>query len=428
MKSIYEKEHPNRIATQSGITFGRITAVDTARRLVTVKTFLGGGILDDMHIPACQWITIDGHPDGDESTTIPRKGTIGLVFFIGGEPFFFGGIKPINKSGSATTGKDLNVKLKEGDKIYSTDAGNYLLIRASGVVQIFVNDSLGTVYSPKDGRISHVCKNYQISTDGGSTIWENLGAPLNLTKYSSEYAANLMRTSVVYEQKGYVSASIVYQKDIGPGIPKRRGVDVPLYKETISITGEQKKEIGPAGVLKVTKSPTGAYSIENLLSSMNISALGDFEFKNKTSSSSISAMGDIEVKNKIASASISMTGDIEVKNKTGSLSISSTGDIKIKNPLVNIEATKSGELSVDSSKAKLEMGKGKFELTGATGGLVDTFINTLTALSDMAKSLSTEVHIGNLGYPTAPPSNAADYVKAMTELEKLKIVLTGLKK
>lgn len=47
-------------------------------------------------------------------------------------------------------------------------------------------------------------------------------------------------------------------------------------------------------------------------------------------------------------------------------------------------------------------------------------INLLSYLIDLCTSLSTETHTGNLGYPTAVPDNASDYLMIKSMLESIK--------
>ena len=98
--SAYENPNKWRQQRQEGIALGRITRVFRDRRMCEVKTFMGAGDKDDNHIPYAQWLNLDAHPDGDESTIVPREGSYCVVFFIAGEPFISFAFVSHGKSGS----------------------------------------------------------------------------------------------------------------------------------------------------------------------------------------------------------------------------------------------------------------------------------------------------------------------------------------
>lgn len=409
-KSIYEKDHYRRQQLDSSICFGRVTSVDINSRMLTVKTFFGRGT-DDMHIKNCQWLSIDSHPDGDESTAIPRRGAFGLVFMVGGEPFFLGGVTPLNKFGQAKTGDEAEEKLLEGDKVIGTAAGNRIVVKVNKVIDMISDITLRRTMFPKNKLISDICANYNLTTDGGRIRWENSGAPLNLTKYSVEYANSVNRGMVVFDQYGFVSSDIIYQRDIGPGIPTLPGTKIPVYTETIGIDGTYKRGVGPAGeIFKQTINPDGSVELSNLATKITVSPTGTLSYKNQTTT--------LEIKD---------TGDVSLANPMVTVEAKATGDYSVANPTTSIKATASGDMTLEASQAKAVFGKGKFELSGPAGGLMENLSKSLQELIDLTTAMQTEVHVGNMGYPTAPPTNAAQYAKAMTALTGIKTVVDILK-
>jgi hypothetical protein len=90
-----ERGHTGR--TDSGLAFGRITKVYPEERMVEVKTFMGMDGRDDQHISKCQWISLDGNPQGDVSGAVPRVNSYCLVFWVDGMPFVFGHSTPTDQ-------------------------------------------------------------------------------------------------------------------------------------------------------------------------------------------------------------------------------------------------------------------------------------------------------------------------------------------
>jgi hypothetical protein len=76
--------------------------------------------------------------------------------------------------------------------------------------------------------------------------------------------------------------------------------------------------------------------------------------------------------------------------------------------------------SVKIKSAKIAIGFGGVEL-------LDTIVKFMEQVSAMALSLSTETHTGNLGYPTSPPLNLADYIKVKAQVEILKAKVSLIK-
>lgn len=78
--------------------------------------------------------------------------------------------------------------------------------------------------------------------------------------------------------------------------------------------------------------------------------------------------------------------------------------------------------------AKVNLTNGLVAIGNSAGEVLDLFDQTLDILIDLTTSMAKETHIGNLGYPTAPPSNVADYIKATLDLNiKIKAILAAVK-
>lgn len=266
--SLYEKANRTRESQASGICFGRITRVYPEQRMCEVKTFMGQGVQDDNSIPHCQWINMDAHPDGDESTIIPRVNSYGLVFFIQGQPFIFGFFSPLTGTGnpgtipSAGIETDDKEQLNEGDRVLKTIGRNKIILRAHGEVEIHSTDVCRTIYFPDRHIINTMCRNYEFRTDGGTHDWINIEDTGN-TISSKEYRTDIKRSNVIIEEKGYVTGEIISRTSIGAGTDD--GISQPVWSRTILRTGETEFFIRAAGATvghKLTVKPDGTTLLE----------------------------------------------------------------------------------------------------------------------------------------------------------------------
>lgn len=260
--SIYEKQSLTRRSQNYGMSFGRITQVFPEERLCEVKTFMGQGLQDDNAIPKCQWISMDAHPDGDESTSIPRVNSYGLVFFIDGQPFIFGFFSPLTGTGSASIQTGDKEEINEGDKVIKTVGKNKIILRAHGEVEVHSTDVCRTIYFPDKNIINTLCRNYELRADGGSHDWINIEDSGN-TISSLEYRTDIKRTNVIIEERGYVTEEVISRTVIGAGTAD--GVDQPVWSRTILRTGETEHFIRAPGATsghKLTITPDGATKLD----------------------------------------------------------------------------------------------------------------------------------------------------------------------
>lgn len=360
-----------------GISFGRIWSVDTATRLCKVKTFGGTGAKNDQWIE-CQWLSLDSNPDGDETTSIPRPGTIGLVFHIDGEAFFFGQMKALRGDKGATTGKEPS-NLTEGDKVIATHKGNKITVKSSGLIEIESSQQLKRVYFPVGNRMLDMCNAYEMWADGGKVSWKTIDE-LNQTLYKREIRRDILRSFIIVEEIGAVDSTVLYNFSIGPGVPGVEGVPLPIYNHKVDLTGKHNFSIKPPGIpvavgTEVELSPDGSIKIEaGTIPSqfaLNFSGLtGDTSLEiNRLAKVFISGKGDIEVTGPVASFKMSMAGEITVDGPTGIKITTMKGlDIDSVGP-INVNAK--GPVTIAGLTLKLDgtagaMGATDFVLTNPT--------------------------------------------------------------
>lgn len=258
--SILESKNTTRMQQHSGIAFGRITAVDTVKRLCAVNTFAGEGPMADSNIPACQWINGDATPEGDESGSIPSKGSLGLVFYVQGQPFIFGFWRPTKEDGSANTGPDLE-PLNQNDRIMKTAAGNKIIVYRNGIIEIFASDTCYRYYFPDQGLINELCQNYEFRTDGGTIDWHSDDD--GNTRFVKEYRDDINRANIVLEERGTVDGTVISRTTITVG--SDLDLSQAVYTRTIQTDGTTQtfvRKPGAAGGYKSTISPDGTTVVD----------------------------------------------------------------------------------------------------------------------------------------------------------------------
>lgn len=113
------------------------------------------------------------------------------------------------------------------------------------------------------------------------------------------------------------------------------------------------------------------------------------------------------------------TGDQFKMTPTDGIVINANSDVKINSLTGNIEA--------DGSLGKLKLGAGKVGLGGPAAELLDLYDQLLQQLDTLLTSMATETHLGNLGYPSGPPLNAAAYAAVQAQIAIIKALLGTIK-
>lgn len=433
-KSIYERSGDKDRLSGSGVALGQIVAVDVPARLCSVRTFSGESNLCDKYIKKCQWLSTDANPEGDESTCIPREGSIGLVFFVAGQPFIWGYMKPLNRISGAVTGKE-SANLISGDKTISTVGGNRVTIKANGVIEIMSSELLKTTYFPKGGLLTDVCEAYQFLSDAGQTKGGTIDE-LNNAYTLQEWRRDLGRIQPLYtEEKGYVDESICRRVSFGIPLPGEELITTPLYLYEQDITGQIVEQIGLDGTgINIKMTPLGEYTLKSPFSQLDLSAVGDWEFTNPLVTFGMKANGEMSIANATSVFSISPEGDIELSNPTVTLTASATGDISLTNPVITMTWDKAGDFELTNPVCGLKMGKsgdmewagpvgkikidkaGKIGIGGPTAELLDLFDQFLDAFIKQPSLCLTGV---GASAPLSPP--------AMGILTKIKALLATIK-
>ena len=70
---------------------------------------------------------------------------------------------------------------------------------------------------------------------------------------------------------------------------------------------------------------------------------------------------------------------------------------------------------------------GKVAIGTSTTELIQEVINELTALNTLFTTVGPHTHLGNLGYPTSPPTTAAAWATAASSMNSIKALLEAIK-
>jgi hypothetical protein len=444
--SLYEKNHPRRMNNQNGVAMGRITKVYAAERQVEVKTFFGAGSLNDNHIPKAQWLTADGHPDGDESGSIPRVGSMCLVHFINGEPFVHGMLKPLSKKGSAVRdSSDTELEeLSDGDRVFKTNGYNKIILRANGEIQIQSTEGCRTLLSQENDLINHICRNYEFYTAGGYDEWLEIDPDKNLTNRTIEYRDNgLERTNVMIDEFGTMvdESEFFYRRSLGPGGPDA-GITNTVYTETIKPSGERDVLISTADSDKgyhLNITPDGETQL-NIADSLNLNVKptgevlldineGNLNLNLKPSGETLLNVADKHKYHVYPSGKTELnvadqykytvlpSGEVTMEVSSGAFKLNitpiGTCTISAGKGAVQVELTAAGTFSLKSSSgASIVAGSGQIELGSSGVGVIAQLADTLQTLADFAKTAVAHSHISPFfGIPTSPPMDPSPWVK-----------------
>lgn len=456
--SMYEEANSLFRKSINGIAIGRIEEMDPTKRLATVKTFMGPTELSDRDIPDCMLVFPDANTQGDEFVSMPRKGTIGMVFFVGGEAFFFGGIKPWNATEGDPSESDEGTylgteveTLEQGDKLIGTRRGNHISVKANGNINVVsVLNLLQRTYYPVGKIMRDICDTYIRSWKGGEKTQTTLDPIIQTALDYEENRRDFYRTFVMVTEKGAIGVDGIYRRTMGGGLPAIPGVAIPVYEETLSVTGNKKMQIAPGGLptvsveygfegsAKVTigalqnfvaeVGPTGEFSIDvNKLLNISGSALGDIEVKGPIGSVSMDKTGNIEASNAVGSLALSDKGDFGVGNAVGTLLMDASGNFELAGATHTMSMNNGDILIQEAVGGALSLSKGKVALAAAAGELMETLIEIMGELDGLITAMQSEDHIGNMGFPTAPPTNVADYISSQVNLKKLSATLELMK-
>jgi hypothetical protein len=355
LKSPFESQSSYKQETNNKLSWGRITRVFPEQRMAEVKTYGQQGMTNDLHIAKCQWLSSDAHYEGDETSVIPRINSFCVVAFIDSEPIIIGFFKPLSEAGDASTGKKLEAG-NEGDKIITTVAGNKIILRSSGEIQIESTPGCRSTWFPQEDLLNHLCRNYEFRTEGGTIDWVNIDRKRKYTYLRKETRDTSNRKNIILEESGTVNAddtSIIYKKRIGAGNNTDGGINKIVHTVQVKNTGETDILIATADSqagYKLNIKPSGQTSL-NIAdkAKLNIEPSGKTNYNVAGKANvSIEPSGDtiIDVGPGKSTIKISASGNIEVI---------ATTKVKVKAPKVELNGAASGITTANSHMGVVDL-------------------------------------------------------------------------
>ena len=147
---------------------GQVRNIDSESRRLRVNTIgMPGG--DDLDLHNVRILHGMWHAEGDEEVALPRVNTYGVIMFIGSEAFWMGAC-PLDMS-SGEKQRTNQVDIDPGDKLIKTIAGNRIIVRSGGTIEIQAAQSCRTFWIPSQNLINSVCQNFELETAGGHLKW-----------------------------------------------------------------------------------------------------------------------------------------------------------------------------------------------------------------------------------------------------------------
>jgi phage baseplate assembly protein gpV len=210
-----------RKSTQEKIELGRITEVDVPTRTCRVKT----AHKDYRNV---QWLALSASStgEGDEDTFIPRPGQYCIILLVDGEPYIGGFYRP-----TAIPAEEADVKAKEdpehdeealinpGDRIIRTMAGNKLILRSGGTVELHSTGLCRSIWSPSGNTLTDICGQYELETEAGF-VYAERDDDTDDTVYGFFMYDSLTPKNAVDFQAGKTdNDSYLYQLKLGPVDP-----------------------------------------------------------------------------------------------------------------------------------------------------------------------------------------------------------------
>lgn len=159
---------------------GKIVSVDPVARTCRVKTIGVKGRTDDLDLHNVQWISLTASAtgEGDEDTALPRPGQYGVITFINNEPYIMGYYRPIKTPAEEGQKADIQdpdsvetQNLTTGDRLIRTVAGNRIILRSGGTVEIQSTGQCRTYWISSRQVINNVCNSYELEVSGGFMYW-----------------------------------------------------------------------------------------------------------------------------------------------------------------------------------------------------------------------------------------------------------------
>lgn len=343
---------------------GRVVSTEPKSRTIRVKTIgMASQGLDDLDLYNVRVLHGQWHLEGDEEVSMPRKNSYGVVIFIGPEPIWLGAIPLDMTTGQAQRANQ--VVINEGDKIIKTVAGNRIIFRTGGTIEIQSTEQCRTFWLPSENLINSVCQNFELETSGGYLKWklnkEEETTNLNMKVWNSLNPDNGVELNVgtiippetdepTTDIAAYAEADLVFDFKQGTLSTEDLSFTKRSLRMSIKKDGSIFLDIGPNKFTMTVNAETGDVTFETkgsvkgtVKKDVNLDVEGSVTAKIKKDltmnvdgsmkatvkgSTDITSTGPAKITTK-ATADIDATGPVSIKSKA-TVDIDGIGPVTVK--------------------------------------------------------------------------------------------------
>ena len=369
--------------------FGKIISTDPKARTCRVKTLgvkAGYGGTDDLDLHDVRFISLAAHPEGDEDTYIPRPGQFGAVIYINAEPYIFGYYMPPNATGNYE--RSVNVPLDNGDRIIKMIAGNRIILRAGGTVEIESTKLCRTYWIPSQNLINSVCQNYELETDGGYMYWLRSKED-NTTQLQFMIYNNVEPTTAVDMQIGTADSGDVITLNMGDIDPDTAEVKTSRLSLSITPKGDTSLNIGPDKVTLKIAADSGNI---DLTTKGNITQTIDGNVTQTVKGDVTETIDGKHSENTKGAVSTSTKDSFGI-DATGAVAITTKDAVSV-DAKSSVDIKSSADTTVDSKGNATIKSLGAAEVKGTAG-------TTVGSLASVTNVLGSVVNLGGGGLPVA---------------------------
>ena len=190
---------------------------------------------DDRRFINCTVIDPFGNSDGSGLESAPLIDSICLVAIADGyRAFVIGFVKGVNLKTGRVGLDNEDFPIVPGDYRMRTPGGNYIHLHSGSAIDITCNPQCKTLYIPKDYLISHMCKNWSLSTDAGIERWSIINKETGEALYEKQvFRENAKGRFPVFNQSiGKVDKlGTVLNNNFGDGLDNIGKGDLSIYED-----------------------------------------------------------------------------------------------------------------------------------------------------------------------------------------------------
>jgi len=160
------------------------TVLEVHKTSIPVPSILPGIVQQNLAIPhySCRIKTEErvfdnvtwtspytNHTDGSGMYVVPTRGTkVLIVYSKGGQPYIIGWLSPIGEDGRYTGRREL---VPDGSSVMRGNFGNKIVVYNGGVIKVQSSPVCRRTYIPGLDQIRDYCRNYVMTSAGGTRAW-----------------------------------------------------------------------------------------------------------------------------------------------------------------------------------------------------------------------------------------------------------------